>query len=288
MYRAAVDVPVHYQWDLDSRFPLPDPGSAPDNCGPTSVANVAHFYTDHHTGIYRTRILAAPPLGPTSVVDQRSMLEKRGVPCFIGQWPVSSITKVVAGGRHPMILGLYYALVPYEVAGHPFRGWHSIEVLDNAVHNGIPGKLIRDPNFNRTYRQDPTNGRRFYPDWVIEHAFASQPNAWGIMPSAPKAVPLPDTSTAARVEGDPAPMKFRAVDQRRTVREGKPLRAGYTVNSRVLETTDERKAYDFIGRIPEQWLPAGERPFGDVLITRYYTGSGHVLAYVKQVDLAGN
>lgn len=283
-YRTQAVTPVHFQWDPDSRFPLPDPGSAPDNCGPTSVENVAHFYRDRRFGIYSTRLLAAPPLGPTKVTDQRAMLEGRGVPCVVGQWPLSSIKKVIAGGRHPMILGLNYAAVPYEVAGHPFRGMHSIVAMDNAPG----GVMVRDPNFNRTYRTDPTNGNRFYPDWVIQRAFVDQPLGWGIMPTAAKVVTLPDTSIRDRVDGDPHPMKFRSVDYRRTIREGKPIRAGASVNSRVLERVDERRSLDFIGRIPEKWLPSAERQFGDVLITRHYTGSGHVLGYVKQTDLAGN
>ncbi len=291
--RSAIDTPVHLQWDPSSRLPFPDPGSAPNNCGPTTIVNIAHFYRDTAFGIYDTRRLAvSDPYRGTSVNEQAEMLRGRGVPCHIDQPNLFTIHNLVGGGKRPILLGLDMAKVPEYVAGHPFRGKHAVEILQTAYTNEgrSRGFLVRDPNFNRTYRIDPTGGQRFYADWIIDAAFCNS-GMWGVIPDKVKDIPsLPDTALPGKyqVQGDPAPMKFRSEDFRRTLREGKPIRAGWSVNSRILETTDARKSLDIIGRIPETWLPTGELKYGDVFLFRYYTGSGHVFAYVKQVDLAGN
>ena len=81
-------------------------------------------------------------------------------------------------------------------------------------------------------------------------------------------------------------MKFRSVDYNRIVKPGKPVRTGYLVSSSVIRYTQSRRSMHFIGRIPKEWLPAAEREFGDVLITRPLVGTGHVLGYVKAIDLA--
>lgn len=101
---------------------------------------------------------------------------------------------------------------------------------------------------------------------------------------------LPDTGTPGgdhNVEGDPRPMKFRAVDYNRIVRAGRPIRKGFLVTDPVIRTTTTRREFRFVGRIPKEWLPAGERQFGDVLITRVWDGAGDVFGHVKQIDLAG-
>jgi hypothetical protein len=188
-YRYAVEAPVHYQWDADSRLPSPDPGSAPNNCGPTSVENIAHFYRDARYGIYRTRILAnGYPYGATTVGEQRTMLEKRGVPAIISQPSLTAIRAFAERRTHPIILGLYMAQVPLSVAGHPFRGWHAVEVLQTATDGNAQGVLVRDPNFSPLHdRPDPTHGRRFYPNWVIQAAFVNT-GGWAIIPEKAKDV----------------------------------------------------------------------------------------------------
>lgn len=112
---------------------------------------------------------------------------------------------------------------------------------------------------------------------------------------APDYTELPDTGIPAlrHIDGDPAPMRFRSevLNGRtiaRTVLPGKPIRSGVSVNSDTLISFGRRKSLDFIGRIPKEKLPAGERQYGDVLIAPVYLGNGHALGYVKQVDLAGN
>lgn len=169
MFTEAKQVPAHYQWDPDSRLPLPDWGSAGDNCGPTGVANIAHFYRDNHIGIYNTRRLAADAYGPTTAEQQRLMLERRGVPAYRTVLSISNLRSIIKGGRRPVLLGLNFAKVPQSIAGHAFRGNHTVVALDVAGRDEI---LIRDANFSRTWpgRDDPTGGKRRYPNHVIRDA----------------------------------------------------------------------------------------------------------------------
>jgi hypothetical protein len=186
----AIDTPVHLQWDPSSRLPLPDPGSAPNNCGPTTIVNIAHYYRDESFGIYLTRRLGTTDdWRGTSVNEQAEMLRRRGVPCFISQMPLWAVHKYVGSGNRPILAGLDMAKVPLSVAGHPFRGKHAVEILQTAWRNNgeSRGVLVRDPNFNRTYRTAPTGGQRWYPDWVIDVAFCKA-GMWGVVPEKAKDV----------------------------------------------------------------------------------------------------
>ena len=185
----AIDTPVHLQWDPSSRLPYPDPGSAPNNCGPTTVVNIAHFYRDASFSIYDTRrLVVADWRRGTSVNEQAEMLRKRGVPCFIAQPSLFAIHNYIGSGRRPILLGLDYSKVPYSIAGHNFRGKHAVEILETEWKNygRSRGVLLRDPNFNRTYRQDPTGGQRWYPDWVIDAAFTGE--MWAAIPERVKEI----------------------------------------------------------------------------------------------------
>lgn len=301
LYATARESHTFLQWDPSSRFPQPDPGSAPDNCGPTSVTNVAGFYRDDDDlSIYNTRLLGAPAFGPTNITQQKEMLIKRGVNCFFSQFAeVSRIHDLIEGGQRPTILGLNMSLVPLEVAGHPFRGFHAVVALENERRDGVGGMLIRDPNFNRTFRQDPTGGARFYPDWVIQQAFCNA-RMWALVPVAPKKIPqLPDTAVEfPTVDGDPMPGPFRGeIDEhgqciRRVVEANKPIRKGYTVASGLLFRTGDRREFNIVGRIPKEddRIPKAEKDLGDALITVVYDDDQHgsVFGYIKQVDVAGN
>lgn len=263
VYRTAMETPVHYQWDSDSRLPLPDPGSAPNNCGPTSVANIAHFYRDGHLGIYHTRRLAVSDwTRATSVTEQKAMLEARGVPCLVGQWPVSSIRKTIAGGRQPMVLGLYMAVVPSAIRGHPFTGWHAVEALDVGTLNGVSGMYIRDPNFNRTFRADATNGRRFYPDRVIQRAFVDA-HGWGLMPTKPKVVSAP--SPVLTVGGLPVTFTSR-YGWKAKILPGKPRRSGASTGASNYGSTTKLEGFPIWGEVvgedlTKYGLPGGSRWF---------------------------
>jgi hypothetical protein len=188
-YRTPLDVPPIYQWDQSSRLPLPDPGTAPGNCGPTVMTSIANYYKDRNFGIYDTRRLATASLElSTSIGDQSLMLAKRGVDNIISRPTVSQIKHYLSSLRRPLCIGMDMSKVPWEIAGHPFRGNHAVELLANTERDNTPGVLVLDPNFNRTYRTDPKKGRRFYPDWVLWAAYYN-PGMWAIVPRIEKQVP---------------------------------------------------------------------------------------------------
>ncbi len=243
-YRTAIEAPTHYQWDPDSRLPTPDPGSAPNNCGPTSVVNIAHAYTGKAFGIYATRRLAtAADYRGTSVGEQKIMLEKRGVPCLFAQITLAGIKQRLETSRWPVLVGMWYAYVPYEVAGHSFRGWHAVELLQNVVG----GVLVRDPNFNTTFRRDPTDGKRFYPDWVIKKAYVDT-HGWALTPLKPMA----DPSWAGRVQANVgAIIRFHPVQEARYV-FAEARKDGYTYRPGGARLWRNSYAYEWNGEVYEK------------------------------------
>lgn len=195
------------QWDPDSRnAPLPDPGNAPYNCGPTSVAKIVEFYRDVNIHINALRSYAASNLTPTNVSQQKIMMEKAGVPCDIVKFTISSLKQIISSGRRPVLIGLDMSRVPLSVAGHPFRGAHAVVALANTVRNGVSGILIMDPNFNTTHRIDPTNGQRFYSDSIVSYALqGASVQGWGVAPRASKnvsVVPKPPATSTWTKEDD--------------------------------------------------------------------------------------
>ena len=186
-YIRPLDVRTRYQWDTDSKLPLPEPGTAPGNCGVTCVTVTAQYYKDQWFGIYSTRRLVVSNDSQlfTSVGDQSWMLEKRGVPNHISRPIIGEITSILAKERRPITVGLDMSRVPLSIAGHPFRGSHGILLRANGTKNGVPGKWAMDPNFNRTFRQDPTDGRRFYPDSLLKLAYYDS-GKWAIVPDKDK------------------------------------------------------------------------------------------------------
>jgi hypothetical protein len=192
MFRRPLDVPFRRQWDPDSRLPMPDPGTAPGNCGMTVVTHMAQYYTDRWFGIFATRYLVmGNDLTLSSTVTQQSeALRRRGVENQIYRPDVDWLHRLVAEQRRPIGLGLDMSQVPLEIAGHDFRGSHGIELRATTYRDTLRGFTVMDPNFNTTYRVDPTNGHRFYPDWVINRAYYAA-DKWAIVPTADKLVPPP-------------------------------------------------------------------------------------------------
>jgi hypothetical protein len=261
-YRQALDAPMRYQWDADSRFPLPDPGTAPGNCGVTCVAMMDHYYNDAFHGIYATRRLAVwdDRKLSTSISEQKTMAEKRGVPVIMAQPSVAAIRGLLETGRRPILLGLDMSKVPTAVSGHPFRGNHAILFVANRDASGIVG---RDPNFNRTYRIDPTRGRRYYPNWIIQQAFCDA-RMWALIPEQIKPVPalLPDTSIQPIVRIKGLPMSFRdETGHKLIVRAFKPLRDGASVSARKLTTTKDATPLRLWGRTKGQSLDGNDTWF---------------------------
>jgi hypothetical protein len=238
MYRTTLDVPTRYQWDTDSRLPAPDPGTAPGNCGITCVTVAEMYYNDQFHGIYTNRRLVTASLELSSTIgEQAQILWKRNVPNAIDKINLAGLHELMKSKRRPIVLGLDFSKVPLSVAGHPFRGSHSIMLRANATG----GFTYLDPNFNRTYRTDPEHGYRFMPDWVLNAAYYNVPTQWAIIPTKDKLVPsLPDTATSPsipRVKG--LPKLFKNLSGKELhVRAFKPLRDGASTNAERLETTD--------------------------------------------------
>jgi hypothetical protein len=176
-----------YQWDSDSRYPLPDPGSAPNNCGPAVITNIANFYRDASYSIYATRRLAVTdPRRGTSASEQAVMLNARGVPCAV-RWidSISEIASLVGtSGRRPIVIGVLIGRFPWWVRDHPFMGWHAIEILARASG----GFWYRDPNFSRAVRPDPDAGRKWITDAQLQHAYIAITPRYAIVPNASKVV----------------------------------------------------------------------------------------------------
>jgi hypothetical protein len=164
---------------------------------------MAQFYTDRWYGIYLTRRLGTTNNSQTftSIGQQQTMLRRRGVACHMERLSIPQIQSRVGTGRWPIMVGLDMSKVPLGIAGHPFRGSHAILLRATATVKGVPGFLVADPNFSkRTHRLDPTNGRRFYPSWVIQVAYYNA-GKWALVPDKAKVIAtLPDTALETEVD----------------------------------------------------------------------------------------
>lgn len=221
-YDKATDAPARFQFESNSA------PSQSANCGPTCVVKIAQYYMDTWWGIEATRrtisgmgpyyvngrwVWGAPAYMPTSPAQQRDMLSKRGVASTIIRIDsLYQMRQIVAGGRRPILIGLYMARVPYNYRDHPFTGWHAVVVMDTAVVGGTSGFWVMDPNFSPHggIRPDPDRGKKFYPDWVMQYAYISNYSRWAIVPNRSKRTttlpkPAPPISEAL-------PVKFKSPD----------------------------------------------------------------------------
>lgn len=183
MYTSALASPPRFQWE---------PNSAPSqayNCGPTCVTQIAEFYKDRWFSIEETRRLITSCCHATTYSQQRDMLNRRGVPAVI--YNITSLRQlhtITDTGTRPVILALYMARVPASVRGHSFTGWHAV-----VVRKGVTGGFwVTDPNFSPPggLRPDPTGGKRWYSDAVIQSAFLNNYQHYAIVPTSNKYVPL--------------------------------------------------------------------------------------------------
>jgi hypothetical protein len=193
MYLTAIQSPPRFQWESSSGTAW---ASQSNNCGPTCVTKIAQFYLDRWFGIEATRKLVAACCIPTSAPMQRDMLIKRGVPAtVISIDSIAQLRQLVSGGTRPIIVGVLMSRVPSSVRGHPFLGWHAIAILGTA-YVGMPGFWVDDPNFSVPggIRPDPQQGRRFYSEATLKHAFIDNSPRWSVVPLAHKQTSLPDTA----------------------------------------------------------------------------------------------
>jgi hypothetical protein len=184
--------------------------------------------------------------------------------------------------------------VPASVRGHDFKFWHAIVCRQGGTHNGVRGFWMNDPNFSAPggYRTDPTGGKRFYSDAVIQSAFLDYYQHWAIAPNAAKYIPPPPPPPAQKLlaDGDPYPMRYRRISpdndrfQVLQVRAGKPVRAGATTASSTYTTVSKNTPFSSFGYIPKADLPLAEQKYGNVYIGSWYHVNGDHLGYLKQVD----
>ncbi len=190
-YLAAATSPHRYQWESNAS------PSQSVNCGPTCVTKIAQFYRDTWYGIQATRRLVTPELyRGTSANQQASMLAKRGVSNSIVRIDsLSQLRQIVGSGRRPILIGMQMARVSAVYRDHPFLGWHAVTVLSSGTLNGYGGFWVNDPNFSPPggIRPDPDRGRKWYPDWVMQHALINNYPRWAVVPRAAKTVVQPST-----------------------------------------------------------------------------------------------
>lgn len=283
-----VQADPRYQWDNTSGSFA---ASQSNNCGPTSVTKIAGFYNDtNNYGIENTRRLATGCCVPTTCTEQALMLSRRGVPA-IAMWidNLSELDYIVGwDGKHPIVIGVEMSRVPTYVKDHPFDGWHAMVVMKRVIQNGIQGYLINDPNFSPPggYRPDPDRGKKFYPKWVMDYAYAQNSIRWGVVPNKSKHVPAPDNFAI----GDPfgmSNMLFKdELGHSITIKAGKPIRDGWSVKDRVLRVVPDRTTRRLIGRITRPSLPDSEKDYGSVFLIfkEVNDGKGRI-GYVKGVDI---
>jgi hypothetical protein len=223
------------------------------------------------------------------------MLNRRGVPAVI--YDITSLKQlhtITDTGTRPVILALYMARVPASVRGHSFTGWHAV-----VVRKGVTGGFwVTDPNFSPPggVRPDPTGGKRWYSDAVIQSAFLDNDQHYAIVPNAAKYIPPPPPTTHEPTaidlaDGDPFPMRIRRISDNndrfvvRKIKAGKPVRKGRLVTNSAWSTTTKETPFSIFARIPKADMPLSEQKYGDVFIGLWYHENGDHLGYVKAVDL---
>jgi hypothetical protein len=195
--------PKRNQWENSSLY------SQAYNCGPTCITQIACFYRDTYLGVEATRkiiagtgpynvtgvgdtVYGAPQGTPTTAWQQAEMLRKRGIGAKVFQIDsLPELRDLLKTGRRPVLIGIEMIRVPPSIRDHPFTGWHAVLVLAST----LGGFWITDPNFNPPWRPDPENGRKWYPDAVLQYAFINNAPRWSVIPDHPKVIAIPDTAT---------------------------------------------------------------------------------------------
>ena len=180
------------------------------------MTRIACFYRDTWYGIEATRktiagmgpynvngqqYYGAPAQTATNAWQQADMLTKRGVPATVRQ--ISSLDEMhglVDSGRRPIVVGIEMSRVDPIVRGHNFTGWHAVVFVGPAYVNGLRGVYVNDPNFAVSgWGSDPTRGRRFYSDALLQGAWIQNSPRYCVVPTSAKVVvPAPRRSQGSR------------------------------------------------------------------------------------------
>jgi hypothetical protein len=268
-YANAISAPPRFQWESNSQY------SQPWNCGPTSVTRIACFYRDTWYGVEATRktivgmgpynvngqqYYGAPAQTPTNAWQQADMLTKRGVPASVRQiQSLDEMHGLVDSGRRPIVVGIEMSRVDPIVRGHNFTGWHAVVFVGPAYVNGMKGVYVNDPNFApEGYGSDPTRGRRFYSDALLQGAWIANSPRYCVVPDNAKVVaPAPPVFsegiemailTNITIPGDTGRLF--------NVRAGITLRKGPGATYPVHWTTTGPIQYRLLGFSPGGWVAA--------------------------------
>lgn len=286
---------ARYQWEADSTdSPRPDPGNAPFNCGPASVAKIIEFYRDTNVNVNAVRRSSGVgDLRPTNVSQQKVMLEKYGVSCDIASLTLAQVKSAISSGRRPILVGMLMSRVPASMRDHPFLGAHAVVLLANQTRNGVSGILVMDPNFSpRTGRLDPDKGVKFYTDAVVSYAMASTATQrWCVVPraakkiSVPAPVPTPPAETTTQVGGLPVTFTANRKGWKANIKAGKPRRSGAILASSNFGSTTKEEGMIIWGEVKGQDLSSYGLPGG----TRWFFGPQWIgkdrVVYVPYADL---
>jgi hypothetical protein len=290
VYTTAIAAPPRFQWETSSQY------SQAHNCGPTSVTRIACFYRDTYLGIEATRktiagmgpynvnglsYYGAPPGTATNAWQQKDMLEKRGVPASVRQ--IDSLAEMhglVDSGRRPILVGIEMSRVDSQVRGHNFGGWHAVVIVGPAFVNGLRGVYINDPNFNvpGSWGADPTKGRRFYSDAILQGAWISNSPRYCVVPDQPKVIASPPLPSGE------LPVDFTSrYGWEATIIAGKPRRAGRSLTNTDFGASPTDQAFHIIAEVVGQNFGSGSRWF----VGAQYIKSKWRWVFCPLVDLKG-
>lgn len=272
-YQFALDAPARYQFESSSGSLY---SSQVFNCGPTVVTRIAQYMRDQWYGIESNRplikgmgpynvngiiVYGAPASMPTNAWQQRDMLRARGVACEVYGIPsVTALHALVDNGRRPVLLGMNYALIVNEVAGHGFNDWHAVAVLTGAWVNGVRGFIVNDPNFSPPGgpRPDSHKGKRFYPDSVMARGLSDPDINWAVVPIDPKPAPKPPPPPALTEAQEMAILSNVRITSDRPFKckAGVTLRKGPGTSYPVHWRTPSEQEFIVHGFAPNGWVLA--------------------------------
>lgn len=191
----------------------------------------------------------------------------------VTRYPISSLAQSILGPLISKRIDVNHGIIHIEVEGYPYRAWPSgfISALNNLL---------------------AALGRAHGPLMVMRHNDVSSKVCpglapWGsIRPSygqrltayVPPAPTPPSSSTIHRADGAPPTMRFRARNDVKVLRNGKPIRDGASVNAKILTYAKGDQSVRVVGEMK----PTGS--YDPWYVFAYYLGNGHAFVYAPGVD----
>ena len=185
--------------------------------------------------------------------------------------PVSALAQKVLGdliGR----IDINHAIIHIEVEGYPTKSWHPGFV--RALNNLLAALAYHGPLYVMRHND------------VSSKVCPGAATPWGsIRPTYGQRLgtttTLPDTSTptaALRADYGAPNMRFRARNMQMTLKAGKPIRNGASINAATVARTPSEQSVHVIGEMK----PTGS--YDPWYIYAYYLGNGHAFCYSPRID----